>query len=51
MPASPTKNHHPNFLDFVPRARVLIYEGTTNIGDAIQTVAIARLLGGVCAGV
>ena len=51
MPASPAQNHNPNFLDFVPRARVLIYEGTTNIGDAIQTVAIARLLGGVCAGV
>jgi Glycosyl transferase family 2/Polysaccharide pyruvyl transferase len=34
-----------------PRARVLIYNQTTNIGDAIQTAAIARLLGGTCAGV
>jgi hypothetical protein len=36
---------------FTPRARVLIYKNTTNIGDAIQTVAITRLLGGACAGV
>jgi hypothetical protein len=36
---------------FSPHARVLVYDRTTNIGDAIQTVAITRLLGGVCAGV
>jgi hypothetical protein len=36
---------------FLPRARVLVYQRTTNIGDAIQTVALARLLGGVCAGI
>lgn len=30
---------------------MLIYERTTNIGDAIQTVAITRLLGGVSAGI
>ena len=36
---------------FRPRARVLVYRRTTNIGDAIQTVAMARLLGGTCAGV
>jgi hypothetical protein len=36
---------------FNPRARVFIYRGTTNIGDAIQAVALTRLLGEVCAGV
>jgi hypothetical protein len=36
---------------FVPRARVLIYGNSGNIGDAVQTVAMARLLGGQCAGV
>lgn len=41
-----------NFLPgFTPRARVLIYKNTTNLGDAIQTVAISRLLGDTCAGV
>ncbi len=34
-----------------PKARVLIYERTTSVGDAVQTVAMARLLGGECAGV
>jgi hypothetical protein len=36
---------------FHPRARVLVYGNCGNIGDAVQTVAITRLLGGVCAGV
>jgi hypothetical protein len=30
--------------------RVLIYRDTTNLGDAIQTVALCRLLGGQCWG-
>ncbi len=36
---------------FLPRARVLIYGDCGNIGDAIQTVAIARLVGGPLAGI
>ncbi len=36
---------------FHPRARVLIYGNCGNIGDAVQTVALTRLLGGTCAGV
>src|ERR1700677_1178746 len=31
--------------------RVLIYRGTANLGDAIQTVALCRLLGSQCAGI
>lgn len=31
--------------------RVLIYRGTSNLGDAIQTYALCRLLGGRCFGV
>lgn len=36
---------------FRPKAHLPIYEGTTNIGDTIQTIALARLIGGPCAGV
>ncbi|MCL5743448.1 MAG: glycosyltransferase [Acidobacteria bacterium] len=51
IPATSGADHHSYPQGFRPRARVLIYQGTTNIGDAIQTVAMARLLGGPCAGV
>ncbi len=36
---------------FLPRARVLVYGDCGNIGDAVQTVALTRLLGGATAGV
>jgi hypothetical protein len=36
---------------FRPRARILVYGNCGNIGDAVQTVAMSRLLGGVCAGI
>src|SRR5438105_15569808 len=52
MTSSATQHkHNAHYKTFRPRARVLVYERTTNIGDAIQTVAMARLLGGTCAGV
>lgn len=36
---------------FAPASRLLVYGDCGNIGDAIQTVAMARLLGGASAGV
>jgi Polysaccharide pyruvyl transferase len=34
-----------------PRFRVFIHQGTGNLGDAIQTIALCRLLGSGCVGV
>ena len=34
-----------------PRFRVFIHQGTGNLGDAIQTIALCRLLGAGCVGV
>ncbi len=34
-----------------PRFRVFIHQGTGNLGDAIQTIALCRLLGPDCVGV
>jgi hypothetical protein len=46
-----TLSGSPQGQSFRPKAHLPIYDGTTNIGDTIQTVALARLIGGPCVGV
>ena len=42
--------HKLRLMSFRPLFRVFIHEGTGNLGDAIQTIALCRLLGSGCVG-